>query len=311
MTDYIYDEFVTPIKDRRDNMMAYVKPPEPVKDRLEIALIQKAEDEMNVARCAAGMPPIFRKQIDTLNATHKTTLADETAELNAIDRATSDDIRTLTEINNEMANMIKTMLNTEHKTPADHIAAMNADETRVAYDHIKNLTEESKYSNQRAKDAMKLCSEASAESKRMFEDLRIAIEVERAKQHEGNQYYYRNEDCSAADQHQPDCTCWHDQGTGPYPSAYPADPGTTLSWRVRPAVGTQRSDGSTANYYQLPPGATELQDLISFRDMNAQDGEIFRAIYRKGRASHSDELRDAKKVLFYAQAEVDRLERFR
>jgi Zn-dependent metalloprotease len=71
---------------------------------------------------------------------------------------------------------------------------------------------------------------------------------------------------------------------------------------------TNKSDGSTASYYQLPPGCTELQDLISYRNMNAQDGEILRAIYRKGRASHSDELRDAKKVLFYAQAEVKRLE---
>lgn len=68
------------------------------------------------------------------------------------------------------------------------------------------------------------------------------------------------------------------------------------------------SDGTTASYYQLPDGCTELQDLISYRNMNAQDGEIFRAIYRKGRASHSDELRDARKVLFYAQAEVKRLE---
>jgi hypothetical protein len=72
---------------------------------------------------------------------------------------------------------------------------------------------------------------------------------------------------------------------------------------------TNRSDGSTASYYQLPQGCTELQDLISYRNLNAQDGEIFRAIYRKGRASHSDELRDARKVLFYAQAEVKRLER--
>ena len=72
---------------------------------------------------------------------------------------------------------------------------------------------------------------------------------------------------------------------------------------------TNKSDGSTASYYELPTGCAELQDLISHRNMNAQDGEIFRAIYRKGRASHSDELRDAKKVLFYAQAEVDRLER--
>ena len=69
------------------------------------------------------------------------------------------------------------------------------------------------------------------------------------------------------------------------------------------------SDGSTADYYELPAGSTQLQDLISHRNLNAQDGEIFRAIYRKGRASHSDELRDARKVLFYAQAEVKRLER--
>ena len=69
------------------------------------------------------------------------------------------------------------------------------------------------------------------------------------------------------------------------------------------------SDGSTADYYELPAGATELQDLISHRNLNAQDGEIFRAIYRKGRASHSDELRDARKVLFYAKAEVKRLEK--
>lgn len=74
---------------------------------------------------------------------------------------------------------------------------------------------------------------------------------------------------------------------------------------------SNRSDGSTASYYQLPPGCTELQDLISYRNMNAQDGEVFRAIYRKGRASHSDELRDARKVLFYAQAEVIRLESMR
>jgi len=69
------------------------------------------------------------------------------------------------------------------------------------------------------------------------------------------------------------------------------------------------SDGSTASYYELPERARELQDLISYRNMNAQDGEIFRAIYRKGLAKHSDALRDAKKVKFYADAEVERLEK--
>lgn len=70
-----------------------------------------------------------------------------------------------------------------------------------------------------------------------------------------------------------------------------------------------RSDGSSADYYLLPKNATQLQDLISHRNMNAQIGEIFRACYRYGIASHSDQLRDAKKILFYAHSEVKRLER--
>ena len=70
-----------------------------------------------------------------------------------------------------------------------------------------------------------------------------------------------------------------------------------------------KSDGSTASYYQLPHGCAELQDLISHRDMNAQIGEIFRSCYRYGQASHSDQLRDAKKIRFYVEAEIKRLEK--
>ena len=77
---------------------------------------------------------------------------------------------------------------------------------------------------------------------------------------------------------------------------------------IRKGPRLVKSDGSTASYYQLPAGASELQHLISHRDMNAQIGEIFRACYRYGQASHSDQLRDAKKILFYANAEVARLE---
>jgi hypothetical protein len=75
---------------------------------------------------------------------------------------------------------------------------------------------------------------------------------------------------------------------------------------IAPVVSV--SDGSTASYYELPKGATELQDLISFKDMNAQMGEIFRGAYRYGQASHSDRLRDAKKIRFYIDAEIKRLE---
>lgn len=67
------------------------------------------------------------------------------------------------------------------------------------------------------------------------------------------------------------------------------------------------SDGSTASYYELPTDAKELQDLISFKNMNAQIGEIFRECYRYGQASHSDEVRGIKKILFYAEAELKRL----
>lgn len=73
------------------------------------------------------------------------------------------------------------------------------------------------------------------------------------------------------------------------------------------ALRKEKSDGSTASYYELPDGARELQDLISDRNMNAQIGEIFRECYRYGRASHSDEMRGIKKILFYANAELKRL----
>ena len=71
-----------------------------------------------------------------------------------------------------------------------------------------------------------------------------------------------------------------------------------------------KSDGSTAEYYELPDGATELQDLISARNMNGQIAEIFRSCYRYGTASHSDCLRDAKKIQFYIDAEIARIEKY-
>jgi len=68
-----------------------------------------------------------------------------------------------------------------------------------------------------------------------------------------------------------------------------------------------KSNGLTASYYKLPVGATELQDLISAKNMNAQVGESFRSLYRYGESSHSDKLRDCRKVIFYMQAEEKRL----
>lgn len=66
--------------------------------------------------------------------------------------------------------------------------------------------------------------------------------------------------------------------------------------------------GSTPKQYGLPAGATDLQDLIEYREMNFALGNIFKACYRRGTCSHSDELRDMRKILWFAQREIDRLE---
>ena len=72
----------------------------------------------------------------------------------------------------------------------------------------------------------------------------------------------------------------------------------------------EASDGTSADYYKLPEGATQLQDLISAKNMNAQIGEIVRACYRYGEVEHSPRLRDAKKIKFYIEAEIARLEEY-
>ena len=71
-----------------------------------------------------------------------------------------------------------------------------------------------------------------------------------------------------------------------------------------------KSNGSTASYYELPEEAKELQHLISYKNMNAQVGEAFRGLYRLGESSHSDRIRDLKKVIFYCDAELERIDKY-
>lgn len=68
----------------------------------------------------------------------------------------------------------------------------------------------------------------------------------------------------------------------------------------------ESSDGSTATYYELPIWARELADLIRYKKMNGSQAEAFRCLYRGSEASHSDEQRQAKKLLCYAVDEVVR-----
>jgi len=65
--------------------------------------------------------------------------------------------------------------------------------------------------------------------------------------------------------------------------------------------------GSTPEQYSIPKDAEELQDLIEHRKMNFSMGNIFKACYRFGTCSHSDELRDINKIIWFANREKKRI----
>jgi hypothetical protein len=69
-------------------------------------------------------------------------------------------------------------------------------------------------------------------------------------------------------------------------------------------------DGSTAHYYELPIEVNEFQDVVAYINCNAQMGEIGRAWMRYGRCPHSPRRRDLKKIIFYAQQELARLDKY-
>lgn len=68
-----------------------------------------------------------------------------------------------------------------------------------------------------------------------------------------------------------------------------------------------KSDGSTASYYELPEGSTELQHLISHRNMNMCIGSIFKLCYNYALSGHKD-MKTIKEILFYAEHEISRIE---
>jgi hypothetical protein len=72
----------------------------------------------------------------------------------------------------------------------------------------------------------------------------------------------------------------------------------------------ETNDGSTAEYYVLPDGATELKHLIWHKNMNAQVGEIFRSTYRLTDCPHSDAVRNLNKIIAYAKQELERIEKY-
>ncbi|MBB5700700.1 hypothetical protein FHS76_000543 [Ochrobactrum daejeonense] len=61
------------------------------------------------------------------------------------------------------------------------------------------------------------------------------------------------------------------------------------------------SDGGSTSYYELPQGATELNDLIEHKAMSFALGNIFKACYRFGEKDAASRMYDLNKIIYFAE----------
>jgi len=71
----------------------------------------------------------------------------------------------------------------------------------------------------------------------------------------------------------------------------------------------QTSDGGSTSYYELPPGATELNDLIEHKNMPFWRGNIFKASYRLGEKDCAEEEYDLRKIIYFAERRLKQIEK--
>jgi len=67
--------------------------------------------------------------------------------------------------------------------------------------------------------------------------------------------------------------------------------------------------GDSSDYYKLPEGATDLQDLIEHKNMSFALGNIFKACYRFGEKATIDKMYDIDKILWFANRIKKELEK--
>jgi hypothetical protein len=81
-------------------------------------------------------------------------------------------------------------------------------------------------------------------------------------------------------------------------------PEADLDYNPNPPSETL-SDGGATSYYDLPDGATTLNDLIEDREMSFALGNVFKAAYRIGRKPSVTDDYDLRKIIYFAQRELD------
>ena len=64
--------------------------------------------------------------------------------------------------------------------------------------------------------------------------------------------------------------------------------------------------GSTQSYYGLPKGATDIADLIDYREMSFNLGNVFKACYRLGQKQGSSDVYDLRKIIYFATRELEK-----
>lgn len=60
------------------------------------------------------------------------------------------------------------------------------------------------------------------------------------------------------------------------------------------------SDGGSTEYYDIPEGATTLNDIIEANHMSFARGNIFKAIYRLDKKQGVDVEYDLNKIIYFA-----------
>jgi hypothetical protein len=70
-----------------------------------------------------------------------------------------------------------------------------------------------------------------------------------------------------------------------------------------------KSDGgSTPEIWAIPEGCTECEHIIIAKGMGWRQGNIFKAAWRMGDKAGVDVAYDLRKIIFYAQRELESLE---
>lgn len=70
-----------------------------------------------------------------------------------------------------------------------------------------------------------------------------------------------------------------------------------------------KSDGGATDYYHIPEGTRDLDDLIALKQMSFRMGNIFKACYRLGQKEGTDREYDLRKIIFFAQRELEMVEK--